>query len=229
MQFVTEMAYPISFSFDELKKISSYAGKKKYIESHLEKIGAGSSRLTYIVDDEKVLKLAKNKKGLAQNEEEISKSLYDTDLFAKMYDHDDDCYWVEMEIAKKVKPSDVKRLYGVSFNIIIDFIIKCFKERGMDTYKHKYLRNEPDFRDFWNDFWEWEGGNPTEKYNISDKLGNLLLTIYEYFGDFYCNWQDVSDWTRLSNWGLVKRNGIEEMVIIDMGLSDEIWKTHYEK
>ena len=223
------MAYPSSFSFDDLKKITTYAGKKKYIDSHLEKIGTGSSRIVYRVDDEKVLKLAKNRKGLAQNEEEISKSLYDTDLFANLYESDEDCYWIEMEIAKKIKPSDVKRIYGVSFDIIIDFIIKCYKQRGADTYNYKFLSTHSNFNIFWDDFFEWTDGNHTKNYKISDKLGNLLLSIYDYFGDFYCNWQDVSDWTRLFNWGIVKRDGEEHMVVIDMGLSEDIWNSYYKK
>ena len=49
--------YPPSFSFDEFKKIGSYAGKLKYVEKNLQKIKSGSGRTVYKIDDQKVVKL----------------------------------------------------------------------------------------------------------------------------------------------------------------------------
>lgn len=67
---VNQMAYPAAFSFDTMLSIRSYAGRLKYIASILPKLGSGSSRTVYPVDDEKVLKVARNDKGIAQNEVE---------------------------------------------------------------------------------------------------------------------------------------------------------------
>ena len=229
-RFIKEMAYPSAFSFKELNDLRTYAAKKRYLDTHLEKIGAGSSRIVYRVDDEKVIKLAKNRKGLAQNEAEADKSSYPTDLFAKVYECDQNYYWIEMEVARKPKKSDIKSLYGVSFELIADFIKKEYSYRGGDVYKHKWISpSSRNFDKFWDDFWEAEGGGETLFFDISQKLIDLLTEIDSYFGDYYCNWADVADWMRLTNWGIVTRNGKEELVIIDNGLNDEIYKTHYSK
>ena len=61
-------AYPTSFNIEEFKQLKSFNQRIQYCEQHLQRISSGSSRIVYKIDDEKVLKLAKNKKGLAQNE-----------------------------------------------------------------------------------------------------------------------------------------------------------------
>ena len=58
--FIKE-AYPESFSFEEFNNIRSYNGKLKYANQRLKKISSGSSRVVYQVDNERVLKIAKNK------------------------------------------------------------------------------------------------------------------------------------------------------------------------
>ena len=37
----------------------------------------------------------------------------------------------------------------------------------------------------------------------------------------------IGDWTRITNWGIVERNGKELPVIIDDGLDELIYKTYY--
>lgn len=228
MQKLNEMAYPSRFSFEELNNLRTYAAKKRYIESHLEKIGSGTSRLVYKVDEEKVLKLAKNAKGLSQNEEEVNKSAYDLDIFANVFDYDDEFYWIEMEIARKPKKSDVKAIYGISFDYIVDFLKKVFSYRGADCNRLRgLLTTSKDFNKFWEDYYEWEAGNPTSYFKISDKLGYFLKSIDDYIGNYSCYWADLGDLRRLANWGIVSRDGEEELVVIDAGLNDEIYNNHY--
>lgn len=234
MQIITEMAYPSAFSFKELNDLRTYAAKKRYLESHLEKIGSGSSRIVYAVDDEKVIKLAKNRKGLAQNEVEADKNTYypaaPIDIFARVYDYDDGYYWIEMEVARKAKKSDIKSLYGVSFELITDFIRKIYSIRGNDVYKYRHISpNTRNFDRFYDDYISAGDGEDTLWFEISEKLYNFLNEIDEYIGMHTCNWTDVSDWMRLANWGIVTRNGEEHLVIVDNGLNDEIYKTHYSR
>lgn len=111
-----EMAYPINFNLEEFSRIPTFSGRKKYCDERLQKIGTGSSRIVYRVDDEKALKIAKNKKGIAQNEHEADWGRNNYDIFAKIYEADENNYtWIEMELASKIKPSDFKRLVGVSW------------------------------------------------------------------------------------------------------------------
>ena len=146
---VSEMAYPATFNMDVFKSLPTFTKRIQYCESKLERISAyGSSRIVYKIDDEKVLKLAKNNKGVAQNECEASdyykKSI---ECFAKIYDYDDNFLWVEMQLAKKVKPSDFNRIVGVSFKTVCDFILYCYnsycrngKQRPISSESKKYLK-----------------------------------------------------------------------------------------
>ena len=60
--------YPKDFDLNQFKSIKSFKGKVLYAKEKLgNPIGMGSSRVVFRVDDNKVLKLAKNPKGQAQN------------------------------------------------------------------------------------------------------------------------------------------------------------------
>jgi hypothetical protein len=110
-----EMAYPESFNFSEFKNIKSFASKIKYAQQHLlSRVGSGSSRVVFKIDDEKVIKIALNKKGLAQNLEEAEGYKQNYDVLARVFDVDYDDMWIEMELAKKITPSRFKELTGTS-------------------------------------------------------------------------------------------------------------------
>ena len=65
--------YPTQFDMNLFKSLKTFKERIEYCEANLKKIGSGSSRIVYQVDNNKVLKLAKNKKGIAQNETEIDR------------------------------------------------------------------------------------------------------------------------------------------------------------
>lgn len=59
------------FSFEKLSSINSFRGRITYCKQHLgEPVGTGSSRMAFQMSDDKVLKLAWNNKGIAQNTNE---------------------------------------------------------------------------------------------------------------------------------------------------------------
>lgn len=222
-ELVREMAYPASFSFETLKSLKTFKDKKAYIESILKKIGVGSSRIAYAVDDEKVLKLAKNRKGLAQNEVEFNNSYDDLDCLSKVYNFDPEGYWIEAEIATKCKQSDVKRLYGITFNDLKRFICSCLYEYG-DSMTRRMLRGN----------YHMAGSqlNLFQQYideELPENLYDFLDSLYYYLSNYQPSWTEVSDFMRLANWGIVKRNGQEVMVIIDSGLNEEVYKTYYKR
>ena len=70
-QFIEE-DYPASFNMDEFKMLRSFNARINYCQARLKRISSGSSRIVYQIDDELVLKLARNVKGLAQNEAEVT-------------------------------------------------------------------------------------------------------------------------------------------------------------
>ena len=79
------------FSLEELHNLTSYAKKKAYCREHLKRLGTGSSRMVFELNDETVLKLAINKKGLAQNDVEWDMR-NELSFTAKVFDIDEDVH-----------------------------------------------------------------------------------------------------------------------------------------
>lgn len=207
---IEEMAYPSSFNMEEFKSLSTFKSRIQYCQSRLVRIAAGSSRIAYRVDNEKVLKLAMNTKGLAQNEAEGGDYYIQTlDIFAKVFDVDEKFRWIEMESAIKAKPSDFKRLTGYDFNFICGFIdyvytwyspIRKYRDDSLDE-KYKEISND--------------------SYNYGTIFGDLI--------DYMTNFQikGVGDLKRISSWGIVIRDGEETLVLIDFGLNNQVGEKYY--
>lgn len=198
--------YPQSFSLEEFKSINSFAGKIKYCEERLQRISSGSSRIAYKIDEEKVLKIAKNKKGIAQNEHEASQSedyLLDN-IVANIFDYDEDYFWIEMELAKKVALSDFNRITGFSFQ---DYSIVMNNHHvSMDNRNKGYKRDiSPEIVE---QMWESEF-----TYSMLDYLGSYMAPI--------------GDLLKLNSYGIVNRNGHETIVLIDFGVNEEIMNKYY--
>ena len=59
-----------AFNIEEFSKLHSFQKRVQYCNERLQRLGAGSSRIAYKLNEERVLKIAKNSKGIAQNEKE---------------------------------------------------------------------------------------------------------------------------------------------------------------
>lgn len=208
---VNETAYPSSFSMEEFAKCNSFAARVRYCQARLPRLGSGSARITYQIDNEKALKLAKNPKGIAQNKAEENSYAIEAGIGANVYNSDPNGLWIEMELARKVKKSDFKKLLGVSFELVQNYVLHLaswYSRRGV-SYDHQYddVFDEIDNDNYPN--WEWF---QSLRYYMTD-------TGLEAYGDL----------TRLSSYGIVTRNGQEEIVLIDFGLDDDVWADYYKK
>ncbi len=206
------MAYPVSFSFEEFNNIKSYNGKLKYANERLQKISSGSARVVYKVDEEKVLKIAKNKKGIGQNSIESDWGLQRmSDIVAKIFDTNEDHFWVEMELAKKLTPNRFKQLTGMSLNEVQDML------RVMETLnnssRRKYLKQEQ-LKELHDEF--------SQKVNDNEFLNSLTDMIMN-FGMKY-----PGDFGRVNSYGEVLREGVPTVVLVDFGLSESVWEDFYK-
>jgi hypothetical protein len=205
--------YPINFNMDDFKKLTSFQKRLKYCDTNLKRISSGSARAVYQIDNEKVLKLAMNQKGLAQNEHEIQYAgYYDIkDIVTKMFDHDDNNLWVEMELAQKLKPTDFKRLTGFNFNdyaSALNYHYNDIRYGNIHNVKGTiYSRIKPEGID---QMWDNE----------------IIYNFLSFIGDYDV---PVGDLTRINSYGIVNRNGTETIVLVDFGLSHEIHKKYYNK
>lgn len=196
--------YPSSFNMEEFKKLTSFNARIKYCETHLSRISSGSARIVYKIDDEKVLKLAKNKKGLAQNEIEISHSQYHdiSDVVARVFDYHQDDLWSEMELARKVTKGNFKSITGFNFE---DYSSVLLSYSDRNKSRPIYPKPNPEIAEA---MWEDEF-----TYGILDYIGTYDVP--------------VGDLVRTSSYGIVKRDGQDTIVLIDYGLDNETYTSYY--
>lgn len=207
MEVMDEATYPESFNIEEFKGLPSFKDRIKYAEERLQKLGAGSSRIVYKIDDVTVLKLAKNGKGVAQNELEIEYSNYGDlkSITAEVYEYDNNNLWVEMELAVKLKKSDFQRIVGVSFEDYVS-ALRYYYFTNIKPSKFGGYSKPANYDDLWeNEF----------AYDMFNFVGNYGIPI--------------GDLSRLSTYGIVKRGGGDEIVMIDYGLNDDVYDTYYKR
>jgi len=187
-----------------------FTQRVKYAKERATQIGTGSSRIAFVIKyngRDTVLKVAKNKKGIAQNEYESSMLedylLSDYKILIPLIDYDEENNsptWIHTELATKAKQSDFKRKYGHSLDDIIDFV-ELYTGKGS---RFRYSRGQSAEETF-------------PEIDPEDPLiDGLIFLVGNY--DF-----EASDLRRVANWGLYKGN----LVIIDVGSSREVIKTYY--
>ena len=114
--------YPSSFDLAAFRKLKSLQKMIHYCNLKLYKLGAGSSRCVYQIDPSTALKVAKNEKGVAQNDVENDSFLQGIGLFPEIYDADPNGRWLEVELAEKAKLRDFEDILGVRFEFVCAYI-----------------------------------------------------------------------------------------------------------
>lgn len=195
--------YPQSFDMEYFKSLPSFRKRIDYAAEHLQRLSSGSGRIVYIIDDEKVLKLAKNRKGVAQNEVEVdfSEDYYINHLFAKTFEHHPDFLWLEMEYCKKLNYARFQQLTGMSFDVftsMVNYEYSRIKGRGRKLFSY----SEP------------------KEYNELVE-NEFMMSIIDYIGNY-----DVpaGDLTKISTYG---ENSNNEVVMVDYGLTNDVFGTYY--
>ena len=171
-------------------------------ESGIQYLGSGTSRMVFKLNDQKVLKLAKNVKGLDQNNAEADWYLKKVIGIAEWYSASNEDIWIVSELCTKARQADFRKKLGISFAEYCNYV--------------NYLSQEHSGR-----------RNPWIRYDRPAKLDeyveaeNLLGGINEYIG----NWDPpVGDLTRISSYG-IDHNG--DIVLVDTGLSENVAEKHY--
>lgn len=190
--------YP-NFDLETFKSLTSYSKRIQYCNKTLRRIASGSSRVVYQVDAGNVLKLAKNSQGLNQNRNEANE--YGVSHFenvrTNVIDRDDDGdLWIISEMAKKITPFMFKEYTGVAFNIFSEYVIyRYYRNRKIRSHYLEYT--SPEIVDFLNN-------NEFVEEVVTFMFNNNLA---------------AGDITRISSWGVVNRNGTEQVVLTDYGFT----------
>jgi hypothetical protein len=168
--------YPQEFDWEYFKSLDNLKDIVKYATSKLGRPKKGSSRLTYLIDEDKVLKIAYNRVGLEQNRIESNESiqrLYD-DVVTKLYEYDEEhLVWLEMENVKPFR--NIKQME------------KFFD--GYDFY---------DFKNYIKDFIEDIDESAFEKLNEDE----FIYQVYNLVKDYQMMLDDV---TNIGSWGYSNR------------------------
>jgi hypothetical protein len=97
-----------------LEELETYNARKKYAENNLSHLSSGSSRIVYLTPGKTIIKLAKNDRGIAQNETEANpkmKSKYLNPLISSA----DNCAWIETHYLDKITEKEFEDMTGFDF------------------------------------------------------------------------------------------------------------------
>lgn len=194
----------------------SFAERQRYLTQWLgEPIGKGSARAVYQLDDETVIKLAINQKGIAQNEYEYNTltSYYRIDLFPEVYNGSDETnyLWIIMQYVLPAKKEDFRNVLNMEFSDVDSFI------RG-----YEYSKSNGYLRDF-----GWKQMQMIYKKYENNYAATELLNNLNDFGESFEG--GIGDLTRIVNWGLTSSDGQPYLVALDAGLSNAIYDDYYRR
>lgn len=197
-----------TFSLQELSSLTSFKKRYQYCLQNLGKPqGRGSSRVIFQLSDEKVLKLAYNKKGVAQNLNEYDGYLDDLGIVPHTYDMDDNGLWIVAEFVLPAKDNDFNHCLGMSFEEFTHFIMSDW------VYRFRY-----------KDAKRW-GCIPKEQFDELIENNEELVIFDDYIGNYQ---PPLGDLMRIQNYGMTNRDGSPTIVLLDAGLSEEIWNNYYK-
>lgn len=213
-----EAPLPPDWDPEQLNLRQTFKNRLKYALDRAKRIGGGSSRVAMTIDYEgrpTALKVAKNAKGLAQNEAEIEilKDNYSGKLpiVIPLIDYDKANkrpVWLQTEIAKKIQaPTLMKLLHTPALWLLINQVRNIIGQRkphDMDDEKiKKYYFNKADKTNW----------NPTEEdYNMFRQYANELAELAS------SSTLDLGDLQSPANWGVY--NG--RPVVIDLGFTEAV-------
>jgi hypothetical protein len=219
---LNEVPLPPDWDKEKLNLRQTYKNRIKYALERAKRLGGGSSRVAMTIEYEgrpTVLKVAKNYKGLKQNQAELDilddGYLGNLPIVIPLIDYDKENnqpVWIQTEVAKKITaPTLMKMLHTPSmwlFTNKVRNILGRRKPHEIDdaTLKRKYFETH-------NERWK-----PTEQdYEIFEEYANEVADL---IGNSSL---ELGDLGAAGNWGVY--NG--RPVIIDLGLSEEVWKKYY--
>lgn len=199
-----------NFSFEELKSIGSFKGRYEYCVRTLGPTqGRGSSRVVFQLSDDKVLKLALNQKGIAQNEAECDWGVQSYDVVPEIFKESDtdNYYFLVSEYVLPATEEDFEQIFDFDFTTFCQCLVafwKCYNPQGrcyispMDNQSLEVLLNDSDD----------------------------LNSFYNYMADYRV---PIGDVIRIQNYGMTNRSGQPQIVLLDSGLNDDVWNKHYKR
>ena len=221
-EFLTESVVdeaPLPPDWDETQFGAGTTFKQRlaYTLDRVSKIGTGSSRIATIINFEgrpTVLKVAKNRKGLAQNDAEATIL---SDGYAKHFqvlipliDYDQqnvNSTWIQTELAQKVTATQLETF----FQCTLSQLVTCAKNQvGKRSFYPQLTATSVAETMKTN-------GVPEETIETFFEYVNELAELTDSFN------VELGDFERPQNWGMYDGHP----VVIDVGFTTEVKQLHY--
>lgn len=216
---VNEVPLPPDWDKEVYKGKGTFKDRIRYAVERAKKVGQGSSRVAFITEYEgrpTILKIAKNKKGLAQNnvEADILDDPYTQglDITIPIIDYDEENQqplWIHTEMAEKATEKT-----------LCD-IMKCQSLRDVVNLAKSVSGADPQMvpANKQRERIIAKSGISEQDYAILEEYATSIAELMVHF-DLTPN-----DLLTPKNWGIYKGKA----VIIDLGLTDTVWSTLYRK
>jgi len=161
----------------------------------------------YKIDDTHVLKLAKNAKGIAQNEVEGDWSMHNhyPEFVPELVEVDDNYLWIIKERINKITKSEFAKLSGYKYDDFATMLKKFVNDRTSNK-KFPWSVNPEEYAEFVDDEFIQE---------LSDFIINYDLEVGDIGGS-------------ISNWGKSTKH-TDNPVLADVGLSKSVHQQHYKR
>lgn len=199
---------------------SSFKSRLAYALERAKRLGGGSSRVAMTIEYEgrqTVLKIAKNGKGLAQNEAEASilDDGYASQLgiMIPIIDYDKESpqpLWIQTELAQKANENQLCSLMGCTS---LEFLINYAESIGGLSRPYK---NPQVYKD------ELAEQGFTE--DQIETCSEYASTLADLGSSFDVRLQDFGR-GRATNWGIYQG----KPVVIDVGFTKDVWQGHYRR
>ena len=203
------------FDMVHFASLKSFKARLEYASRELSRIAEGSSRVAFSIDNTKVLKLAKNKKGLAQNEtegDEFLQSHY-IDIIPKLFEQEPNDLWIVMEKADDVSKEQFKGLTGLDFYMEFYPYLAYAQRRNSPTNKAYMFKKEDD-----------EKVRQILLKHPDLENSGFVRDLVQMIVDNDMSW---GDYYRLNSYGVVHRGGKEMVVVRDFGLTEDTMNSLY--
>lgn len=201
-----------------LNSLPSFAKKEKYLQEELglEYMGEGSSRAVYLVNQAKVIKIAKNQAGQAQNRVEFDNiQKYGTSILPRFYDMAPDYSWIEVELVRPATKTQFNLATGIPFVIWENILAYLERLRSLDM-----ISNFDSVYDLLLDYAQ----------NYNEKLIDSLISIQN--SQISQIIQMIVDGSiKAGDLGFLNHYGIAadgRLVILDVGLNQNIYSIYYD-
>jgi len=215
-EIITEAPLPPDWDEKQYQPGSSFKARLAYALDRAKKLGAGSSRVAVTIEYQgrpTVLKIAKNTRGLGQNNAEVS-ILSDgyasqMGILIPLIDYDKqnrEPTWIQTELAQRASAKKLCALLRCDY--LGQVIGLAYATKGGAGYvsgadyaatrlKHKSQQD----------------------IDIMQEYANKLIELEESFG------VQLGDLSRGANWGIYRG----DPVIIDVGYTSHVRKTYYQR